>query len=140
MEKPLQCKPCVPGAAARRAERRELASPQRLSVAALPVLPCRSSSSSSIPTCLGIGSPACCGRGGTGRGVAERGLSRGANAVALSPGAEDVRGQADAAAAPGFPGLRAGLGGRVRHGGDPLRRGAGGHAAVRLRGQGLLLQ
>lgn len=115
-----------------------------------PVAVCRSAarpscSSSSIQTCLGISNPpACCGQGGRGWGGGGREgsvpWSMLTLCLCLSPGAEDVRGQADAAAAPGFPGLRAGLGRRLRHSGDPLRRGAGGHAAVRLRGQGLLLQ
>lgn len=118
MEKPLQCKPCVPGAAAGSWPR-----PSGCRSAAAP------SPLQQHPDMSGHRA-----------GGWQRGLCPGANAVPLSPGAQDVRGQADAAAAPGFPGLCAGLGRRVRHDGDPLRRGAGGHAAVRLRGQGLLLQ
>lgn len=62
------------------------------------------------------------------------------NTLLLSPGAEDVCSQADAAATAGLPGLCIGFSCGVWHGRDPLWWGAGGHAAVRLRGQGLLLQ
>lgn len=72
--------------------------------------------------------------------VTETGPLHCVNAVPLSPGAEDVCGKTDAAAAAGFPGLCAGFGCGIWHSGDPLRWGAGGHAAVRLWGQGLLLQ
>jgi len=113
---------------------------------ALPVLPCSTSTSLGVkapspqhPDMSGHQTPGVLWAGGALPGGGGR-VGSLLNAVPLSPGAEDVCGEADAAPAAGFPGLRAGFGCGVWHGGDPLWRGAGGHTAVRLRGQGLLLQ
>lgn len=74
MEKQLQCKPCLPSGLS--AGSRELASPQWLFVAALPVLPAAAAASRHV---WASATPRrAVGRGaGAGEEVAERSLSRG---------------------------------------------------------------